>query len=358
MARWGWVVLAAVAAVLVPLAFAATPARQPQRTAPALVDVGPPCTDSSRPTLQTTSDPPPAALTDTLAVLRRPQQASDRYPNLDDLAVLPVAGVNPDAIRMVRVGPRLRIYLVPAENARYLRPLPDTPACRRYQRPVVTPAPGACLLERGSGGGGTCNDIDTIRAGLTMLTSSGGLHAHVAGIAPDGVKAVVWRVHRGDHFVDTRIPVRDNVYAATVPGRAGHGLYVFYVTAQGRKLVRGPHRFTKRERAQLRREKARDEAASSTPTVFPRRGGSATIFTLRMRIAHPVSRRPYVASWSGPCGASARIGMLPALSGPLAGLVKAGIGPPAASGRWCAGAYRGTIAQSGRALARFSFSVR
>ena len=60
-----------------------------------------------------------------------------------------------------------------------------------------------------------------------------------------------------------------NVYAADVPGRAGHGLYVYFVTAKGRKLVRGPHHFTKRELRQLRRERVRDEAVGPIPAIFP-----------------------------------------------------------------------------------------
>jgi hypothetical protein len=195
-----------------------------------------------------------------------------------------------------------------------------------------------------------------------MLTSGGSRHGktRVAGVAPDGVTAVIWRVHRGAGFLDTRIPVHDNVWAATVPGRAGHGLYVYYVTPAGRKLVRGPHHFTKRELAQLRREKARDEAAGPTPHVFPPRGKKTAIFTFRLRVAKP-SSRPYVARWSGPAGTrchGGQIGMLAAMQGDQRGFMKAGFGPPTADRKWCPGRYTGTVTTGTRLIGRFAFSVR
>jgi hypothetical protein len=204
-----------------------------------------------------------------------------------------------------------------------------------------------------------------------MLTSGGSNHGttHVAGIAPDGVRAVIWRVRRGHGFLDTRIPAHNNVYAANVPGRHGHGLYVFFETAAGRNLVRGPHRFTARELAQKRLDKQRDETAGPTPTVFPRVGGSKSLFVLRAKV--PDTGVVYVASWSGPSGTSCAnqsdrtIGLVPAARGVLRGLVRTAFGPPLATGRWCPGRYTGTIRlkQSGRSatagpvVSRFSFAV-
>jgi hypothetical protein len=60
------------------------------------------------------------------------------------------------------------------------------------------------------------------------------------------------------------------------------------------------------------------------------------------------------------------IGMLPALRGAQRGLMKAALGPPADTGRWCPGGYRGTIrvqrrgrsGVNGPVVERFSFGVR
>jgi hypothetical protein len=221
----------AVAAVLVALAVPGAGA-------------GEPCVDNRPQTLETTSDPAPPEATAMLAVLRRPQKPGDKLPNINHLAALPIAGVNPDAIRRAaRIG-RMWIYLVPAQNVRYFRPPPDTEACKQLDDPDVEPAAGVCLLERATEGAATCSDVDAIRTGHSLLTGGGRRHGYTraAGIVPDGVRAVIWRVHRGKGFLDTRIPVRSNVFGASVPGRAGHGLYVYWETAKGRKLVRGPGR--------------------------------------------------------------------------------------------------------------------
>jgi len=334
-----------------------------QRTSAGTVDPGPPCVDNRPETLATTSDPPPAELTAMLRVLRRPQRPADRIANVNRLAALPITGVNPDAIRLASNRGGLRIYLVPAQNVRYVRPLPDTPGCKRFVQPDPLPAAGVCLVESGSDGGATCNDTRTIRRGLTMMTGGGRRHGftHVAGIAPDGVRAVIWRVHRGKGFLDTRIAVHGNVYAASVPGRAGHGLYVYFVTAKGRKLVRGPHHFTKRELRQLRRERVRDEAAGPKPTIFPPRGSAKTLFTLRMRPRHAIFATPYFATWTGPPGSTCQTGETAGAAqqkGPLRGLVRAAFGPPGADGSWCPGAYSGTVKVRGHVVGRFAFSVR
>jgi hypothetical protein len=370
LALLGALALVSVPAAAVTGVFTSSPAPlRPDATEPGLLgSVGPPCVDNRERSLRTTTDPPPAQVTSQLAVLRRPQRPSDRLSAkaLKGVAMLPVEAVNPDAIRLAANAGARRIYLVPAANVRYFHPLPDTEGCKRFDAPQLKPTPGVCLIERGSNGGATCSDAAGIKRGLAMLTTGG---TRVAGIAHDGVTAVVWRVHRGRGFLDTRIPVRNNVYASRVPSRAGHGLYVYFETPGGRKLVRGPHRFTKRELAELRRYKALDKAAGPKPTVFPERGGAKTIFVVRMRV--PAKNKVYVAGWQGPAGSACvqrtpyNVGALPALSGPQAGLVRVPFGPPAATRRWCSGTYSGTIRTQryrrdvdGPVVGRFSFAVR
>ncbi|HEX4733328.1 MAG TPA: hypothetical protein VH247_02855 [Thermoleophilaceae bacterium] len=359
-------VAAALAVIAVPAAavtgvFRSSPGGSSQ---PGLVDVAPPCVDNRKPQLQTTSAPPPQELTRLLGVLRRPQQAGDKFPDPDSLAMLPIAGVNLDAIRLVRAA-KPSIYLVPAGNVRYFRPPPDTPGCEGMQRPALKPLPGVCLVEHHSAA--SCTPVEGIRNGKNLLTS-GSRHdlTEAAAIAPDGVESIIWRVRRGTGFLDTKVPVRDNLYAGRFPSRAGHGLYVYWVMADGRrKLVIGPHKFTKRELAMLRRERARDLAAGPKPSVFPRSGTAKTIFTLRMRIAKPDRRTVYVASWQAPPTSACasylhnRIGMMPATRGELKGLMKSGFGPPAPT-NWCPGAYAGIVQKQkgGRVVGHFSFTVR
>jgi hypothetical protein len=348
------------------------PSVDPQN--PISVGIGPPCVVKQERKLQTTTAPAPEEVTTLLAVLRRPEQARDilSAEQLHRLAGLPVAGVNPDAIRLARGDHGKRIYIVPAENVRYLPPLPNTEGCKGMTGPAQKAVPGVCVVERGSHGGATCADASGIRSGLAMLTSGGSSHGitRVLGVARDGVRAVVWRVHRGQGFLDTRIPVRNNLYAANVPGRAGHGLYVYFETASGRTLVRGPHHFTKRELTQLRRDKALDKSAGPKPTVDPQEGTTSTIFVFRMRVAP--QRRLYVVRWQGPRGTKCAtnparaIGARPALRGPLAGLIRLAWGPPGDDRRWCPGTYTGTIrrnaggrgARAGKLVGRFSFVVK
>ena len=359
----------AVAAPAAALSGAASQSSDPS-PGPGLVDVGEPCVDRRKRTLDTTTNPAPAEVTQLLSVLRRPARPDDRHPNLDALAPLPVQGVNPDAIRLATAHGGRQVWLVPAENVRYFHPLPDTEACKRFREPDVKPAPGVCMLGR-TGGAGGCSDVSAIRRGRTLLTSGGRRRGitRATGIAPDGVRAVIWRVRRGDRLLDTRIPARENVYAADLPSRAGRGLYVFFVTADGRKAVIAPHRMTPRERALRRRSVARDEAAGPTPSVFPAMGAAKTIFTLRVRVTRPM-RGVYVARWIGPAGtpcataAGNELGMVPVLRGERRGFMKAGFGPPAETGEWCPGAYTGTIRLrrspgegDGRLVGRFAYRV-
>jgi hypothetical protein len=364
---------AALALVAVPAAavtgvFSSSP---PQSSQPGLVDVGPRCVDNREPHLDTTDAPPPEELTRLLGVLRRPQLPSDRITgDTRGLARLPVQGVNLDYIRLARAS-KPRIYLVPAENVRYFEPPPDTPGCEGLQPPEIKPEPGVCMIEKAPEGAATCATVSAIRSGRTLLTSGARQLTHAAGIAPDGVRSIIWRVRRGTGFLDTKVPVRSNVYAGDLPSRAGHGLYVYWVTADGRrKLVIGPHHLTKRERALARREHARDLAAEPKPTVFPPSGTAKTIFTFRMRVKNP-GRTVYVAMWLAPKGTACvsylrnRIGMLPATKGDQKGLIKGAFAPPPQT-NWCPGTYTGTVRKAkrggrspaGPVIGRFTFTVR
>jgi hypothetical protein len=360
--------LIAVPAAAVTGVFSSSP---PQSSQPGVVDVGPHCVDNREPQLDTTTDPPPDELTSLLGVLRRPQRPGDRIPGDERaLARLPLQGVNLEYIRRARASDP-PIYLVPAENVRYFRPPPDTPGCEGLQPPELKPQPGVCLLEQAPEGAGTCAPVSAIRTGRTLLTSGARRLTHAAGIAPDGIKSIIWRVRRGTGFLDTKVPVRNNVYAGDLPSRAGHGIYVYWVTADGhRKLVLGPHHLTKRERALARRENARDRAAGPKPSIFPPSGTAKTIFTVRMRIQRP-GRAVYVAMWLAPKGTACasyprnRIGMLPATKGEQKGLIKGAFAPPPQT-NWCPGTYTGTVRKAkrgrrspaGPVIGRFTFTVR
>jgi hypothetical protein len=179
-------------------------------------------------------------------------------------------------------------------------------------------------------------------------------------------------VRRGTGFLDTRITVRDNVYIGRFPGRHGHGLYVFFVGAKGKRLVIGPARPTAKQRAQAKRSAKLDRAAGATPTVTPARGGPRTLFTLRMRAPQTGARYLYAVTLTGRQPGACqrpyryRIGMLPDMRGTARGLMRAAFGPVAGHGRWCPGTYRGTVRRqrgysrnaSGPVVGRFSFVVR
>jgi hypothetical protein len=357
----GVLALVTVPAAAVTGVFSSSP---PQSSQPGVVDVGPRCVDNREPQLDTTTDPPPEELTRLLGVLRRPQQPSDRIDDTRALARLPVQGVNLDYIRRARAS-NPPIYLVPAANVRYFRPPPDTPGCEAMQPPEIEPEAGVCMIEKAPEGAATCATVSAIRTGRTLLTSGARRLTHAAGIAPDGVTSIIWRVHRGTGFLDTHVPVRNNVFAGALPSRAGHGLYVYWVTADGkRKLVIGPHHLTKRERALQRREHARDLAAGPKPSVFPPSGTAKTIFSFRMRVSKPGRTTVYVAMWLAPKGTACasylhnRIGMLPATKGEQKGLIKGAFAPPTQT-NWCPGTYRGSVRkQNGKkVLGRFTFTV-
>src|SRR4051794_9385329 len=83
-----WLLLVCVVGVVAVIAMPALS----DSTQPSLVSTGAPCVDTRDRHLETTTDPAPAQVTTLLAVLRRPQRPSDRIPNPDDLALLPISG--------------------------------------------------------------------------------------------------------------------------------------------------------------------------------------------------------------------------------------------------------------------------
>jgi hypothetical protein len=332
-------------------------------SSPGLVDLGDGCTQKNPPRGNVTTDPPDQALLDELAVLRRPQQPSDRVPE-SKLFLSTVDGVNPCYVRRVRSSDGFSGYLIPAKNVRFLSSME---ACANHPAPPAIKAEaGVCIH---AGRGATCATADAIKKGFSLLTSGsrrGGTFA--AAIVPDGVEAVIWRVRRGTGFLDTKIPVRDNVVIGRFPSRAGHGLYIYWVDANGKKrLVRGPHHFTQAERRELARERALDRAAGPKPTISPAAGSAHTLFELRMRVANPKPGVIYAVTITGPmpgqCGRTwvQRIGMTPGGRGDDRGLMRAAFGRSKLEDGWCPGTYRGVV-RKGRngpapVVGRFSFRV-
>jgi hypothetical protein len=245
------------------------------------------------------------------------------------------------------------------------------PGCKGLVQPHLKPLAGICFRLHSGGG---CGPVEGIKAGKSLLTEGGSTHGKTlaAGIVPDGVKAVIWRVRRGRRFLDTRIPVRDNVYIGRFPGRHGHGLYVYFVDAKGKHLVIGPAQLTAKQRAQRRRDAELDRAAGPTPTIAPSVGGERTLFVLRMRVRNLKRRYMYAVMVTGhqPGACSKpyrdRIGMLPGTEGADRGLMRAAFGPGPGSRYWCPGTYHGTVRRQanlsrkpgGPVVGRFAFTVR
>jgi hypothetical protein len=82
---------------------------------PGLVDISPPCAQNNPPQGRTTTDRPPAAITQAFAIFRRPQLAADRLPK-DRLGLFMTDGVNPDFVRRATSSNGLHGYLIPAQN--------------------------------------------------------------------------------------------------------------------------------------------------------------------------------------------------------------------------------------------------
>ena len=248
------VLLLGVPAAAVTGVFSVAPHHHRLPSGPGLVDISPSCMQKQSPQGQTTTDPPPASITRAFAIFRRPQVAADTLPK-DRLGLFMMDGVNPDYVRRATSSNGIHAYLIPAQNVNFRPPVEGKgPGCKQLaQEPQVKPAPGICLRLPSSGG--SCGPVDGILSGKSLLTEGGSTHGRTlaAGIVPDGVKAVIWRVRRGTGFLDTRIPVRDNVYIGRFPGRKGHGLYVYFVDAKGKHLVIGPARVTVKQRAERRK---------------------------------------------------------------------------------------------------------
>jgi hypothetical protein len=236
--------------------------------------------------------------------------------------------------------------------------------------PVV---PGVYVREEEPRGGGGISraTVDAIVRGYTLATSySEGRdrpgHARAYGLAPDGVTAVTLRLGVHDRRSIT-VPVKNNVFQTTFAGHAGANIRLYFHTAKGVKAVgpRPPSRAARRrQHAARRRERARDIAATAIPQITPSVGRPHTVFTVRLKVAHPTSRGEYLVTLRGPkasgCESRDRIGVLPAQAGALRGLVKASLGFPRSLPGWCRGAWRGTVtARTGhRVVGRFAFRVR
>ncbi|HYZ29913.1 MAG TPA: hypothetical protein VE570_12705 [Thermoleophilaceae bacterium] len=367
-------VVAAVAVLSVPAAAVTGVFSAPDHppNGPGLVDLNPPCVQKNPPQGRTTTAPPPAAITRSFAIFRRAQVPADRLP-ADRLGLFMMDGVNPDFVRRVTSSNGLHAYLIPALNINF-HPVGGGkgPGCAQLVHPDMKPKPGICL--RLPAAGGSCSPVDGILTGKSLLTEGGSTHGRTlaAGIVPDGVKAVIWRVRRGSGFLDTRIPVRDNVYIGRFPGRKGHGLYVYFVDAKGRHLVIGPPHLTSNQRAQRRRDAKLDQAAGPTPSVDPAVGGTRTLFVLRMRVRKPDGRYVYAVTVTGrqpgACTKPYRykIGMVPGSKGAERGLMRAAFGPGPGYAHWCPGTYHGTVRRqrgrswkaTGPVVGRFQFTVR
>lgn len=361
--------LAVLALVAVPAAavtgvFKGSKPKRHLSAGPGLVDLGGGCKQSSPAQGKLTSDPPPPALIAQLAVLRRPQQASDRLPN-DRLGLYNSDGVNPDYVRRVRSSSGVTGYLVPALNVRFMAPeaCPNQPA-----PPAIEPQSGVCLrLHLGV----SCASTDGLSKGLSLMTSGGSNHGTTlaAAVVPDGITTVIWRVRRGKGFLDTMIPVRDNVIIGRFPGRNGHGLYVLWVDASGKtRQVLGPHRFTANELRQLAHERALDRAAGPKPRISPSTGTGHTLFELRMRIPNPKPAEIYgvtvTGGMPGDCSRTwvQRIGMTAGGRGEDRGLMRAAFGVTSRlADPLCPGRYNGVVRKgrsaSGPVVGRFHFDV-
>jgi hypothetical protein len=385
--RFGWrsrsTLLVGIALIVaaVPAVAAVTGAFDAQRApkhpgAGSFYSLAPPCKQNGpAPSPPPSAAPAPPALTALLAALRRPQRASDRL----SLSQLPhLAGVNPAAVRLAFTRADTKYFLVPTANINYSPPVPNTPACAVYRRIQRASEPGVCVWQVGGGSsGGTCVSLKRLRADgangpdqrFDQTTAPGTMV--VSGIAADGVRAVILEYPARAPARRVRIPVRGNVYAATIRRRPGLAPAVYAEGPHGIRLVqKGQQPTSRRQRGLTRRSEARDRAATGRPTVTPSVGYPHTTFTFRVRVK-PERRFVYVVRVTGPPGLCREpvrpVAVSPHRSGPRRGLIRLGIGyGPLGLHRMCLGHYRGVVSRvrngapikQGTVVKRFAFVVR
>jgi hypothetical protein len=336
----------------------------------------PPCQGPSPPPPKPIHGQAPAAMTQLLATLRRPQRAADRLaPNR-----LPHSGaLLVDAARLAYTGADgTKYFLIPSTDVRYGPPLPNTPACATYRRAMRhAPQAGVCLWRTGGVlAGGGCATLDQLRVGATGPEQSYGQGMaagtmYVSGIAADGVRSILLRYPKRAPVRQVTIPVRANVYAAVIRGRPELAPAAYAQGPGGSRLVqRGQEPPSPRQHGLNERSAARDLSATSTPTVMPPVGYPHTTFTFRVRLK-PLRHQVYVVRVSGPPGLCHEtvkpFAINPAPSGPLRGLIKLGIGyGPLGLHKMCLGSYRGVVTRvpagariaNGVVVKRFGFEVR
>ena len=355
--------------------------RAPRHLAPGSgTSLAPPCKGTSPAPMRgsVTQGPAPAALTELVGTLRRPRRADDAI----SATHLPHVPYYVDGVRLAYStggDQGARYYLVPTGNIYPTPKVPNTPECAAFRRAFAHRAqPGVCVWRVGGhiSGGGCATLGDLRRRGASGPTMGFGYGMkqgtmYISGVAADGVGAIILRYPNSKPVRTLRIPVRNNVYAAVVPGRPEVAPAVYVQGKNGIKLIqRAPEPTSRRQRELNRRSKLRDLHATSTPTVVPPVGYPHTTFTFRVRL-EPMRGYVYVVHVTGPRGLCSEpvkpYAVNPPRSGPTRGLIKLGIGyGPLGLHKMCLGRYRGTVAivrngapiAGGSVVKRFSFAVR
>jgi hypothetical protein len=354
--------------------------RAPQHLAPGSgQSLAPPCKGTSPPTRETIiHGPAPAALTDLVGTLRRPRRPEDTI----SANHLPHVPYYVDGVRLAystHGDAGVRYYLVPTGNIYPTPRVPDTPECAPFRRAFGHRAqPGVCVWRVGGdiSGGGCARLGDLRRHGASGPTFGYGYGMkqgmmYVSGVTADGVAAIILRYPNSKPVRTVRIPVRNNVYAAVLPGRPEFAPAVYAQSKDGVKLIqRAPHPTSRRQHELNRRSRLRDLHASGTPTVIPPVGYPHTTFTFRVRV-EPRRGYVFVVHVTGPHGLCSEpvkpYAVNPPRTGPTRGLIKLGIGyGPLGLHKMCLGDYEGTVARvrngaplsTAMVIKRFRFGVR
>lgn len=230
--------------------------RQDQGCAPDVASFGDP---GHKPSLSQGS-PSPQTLA-TLGVLRRPASPADRLPariigapphqhTYPQGAFPPATGIYIHSIRYARHRDGANYYLVAAQNANFLRPVPARcyrehqaavhrelprippqlragtlalePRFLAYQRRTGLPYPGVCLAavnNTGNGDGGSCYSLGQIKNGRTLRSGAPAGVPEVYGPVPDGVRSVAlyYKHHPPEHPLTAS--VINNVFILHNPGQ-------------------------------------------------------------------------------------------------------------------------------------------
>jgi hypothetical protein len=190
----------------------------------------------------------PATQLSALGVLRRPQTAGDRGPDVQRLLHLltggQINGVHTDAIRVLRRNADGMTLLVPAEragNRRFASTIQHDALClltsTRTRTTIKRGSRGKLYLGSSAGAisaGQTCGTLRDVQTTDLRTGAYAGNDLEAIGLVPDGVARVVVRLR---HRRERAATVHGNVYVVNTGSELAPGWGVRWLDAEGRRIA-------------------------------------------------------------------------------------------------------------------------